>query len=91
MLQQKEIETPAVPPSCGKCSGLGNITSYFVVVSRKDACSPIERQISREEFNRRMEADLKISPGFKTSVPVKRIRACQSCPPPVNRERKNYG
>lgn len=89
MLQQKQAEC-AVPPVCGRCGGDGHIASYFVVVSRSEDHSPIQREISREEFNRRMEASIKLSPGFKTSVPMKRIRACHKCPPLVNRERKNY-
>lgn len=91
-MQQEQVETTvAAPPACNRCGGLGHIDSYFVLVARQDNLSPVERAISREEFDRRMEARLKTSPGVKYSVPIKRIRPCLNCPPAVNRNRKNYG
>lgn len=89
--QQKQAEPPAAAPVCATCGGSGHITSYFVVVPRKENQAPIERAISRDEFDRRTEAYLRLSPSFRVLIPIKRIRACSNCRPAVNWERKNYG
>jgi hypothetical protein len=91
MLQHRQAETPAPAPPCASCGGAGSITSYFVVVHGCGEADRDETTISKREFDRLMEAELKAARGVRISIPLKRVRTCPKCRPAVNRDRRNYG